>query len=473
MTTTIVQTVLYTIQQYKLIPPESRVIVGISGGADSLALLHILVELQDSLSCSLYAATFDHQLRGEAGAADVRFVQQMTEAWGIPVITGQADVGELARTQGMGIEAAARLARYTFLADAARQVGSTCVAVAHHANDQAETVLMHILRGTGLRGMTGMALIAPLPQNPEINLIRPLLRVSRAAIDAYCAAHNLEPRQDMTNQDTDLLRNRIRAVTLPQLREINPQIENALTQLADIVAVEDAYMEEQLAAVMDRAVTCASQRVMIEREVFRELHPALQRRFLYWSVAQVSNWVHNLSYRLVLATINVGTQGQVGAVALLSNDLQLRVDYATIVIEQQNASRSTDIDLLLEQGTERAVQVPGITETGAGWQLEASLSPPTDFQARLALPEGCAVILRTRRDGDRFSPLGMPGQTKKVARWMIDRKLPQSVRDQVPLLVVDNQIAAVLVGEMWIIDEQWAVTEATRRVIYFSVHSLH
>jgi tRNA(Ile)-lysidine synthase len=473
MTTTIVQTVLHTIQQYKLIPPESRVVIGVSGGADSLALLHIFAELRDLLSYSLYAATFDHQLRDEAGAADVRFVQQIAGAWGIPVTIGQADVGALAREQGMGIEAAARQARYDFLADVARQVDAQYVAVAHHADDQAETVLMHILRGTGLRGLTGMALTSPLPQHPEITLIRPLLNVTRAAIDTYCADHNLEPRQDATNQDTTLLRNRIRRETLPQLRQINPQIENALTQLADIAAVEDDYMEQQVTTVMRTALTFTPKQVLIEREIFGDLHPALQRRLLYRAIARLMGRVYNLSYKLVLAAIKVGLQGQVGAVALLADGLQLRVDYATFVIEPQNAPIPTNLDLFLEQDTELVVQVPGVTATVGGWQLEASLAPSTNFQARLALPEGCTVLLRTRQDGDRFSPLGMPGQTKKVARWMIDRKLPQAIRDQIPLLMVDDRIAAILFGERWTVDEQWAVTEHTQRVVYFNVYNMH
>src|SRR5262249_43267249 len=148
--------------------------------------------------------------RGQAGAEDAKFVVEMANSWGVPVTMGQIDVAKLAQEQRTGIEAAARLARYQFLAKVAHEVSALRIAVAHHADDQAETVLMHLIRGSGIRGLSGMAWSAPVPDHPDLTLIRPSLAVTRAQIEAYCAENSLIPRQDATNTDISLLRNRLR-----------------------------------------------------------------------------------------------------------------------------------------------------------------------------------------------------------------------------------------------------------------------
>ncbi len=203
------------IQKFQLITAGQTLIVGVSGGTDSLVLLHILNQLAPRLGITLHAATLDHQLRGEESVNDVRFVEQICREWSVPVTVGQADVASLAREQQLGIEAGARLARYDFLAGVAHTLGAVGVAVAHHADDQVETVLLHLLRGAGVHGLAGMALRSPVPGHADLSLIRPLLRVSRAEIETYSEQQHLVPRYDSTNSDTSLLRNAIRLEVLP------------------------------------------------------------------------------------------------------------------------------------------------------------------------------------------------------------------------------------------------------------------
>src|SRR5690606_722014 len=156
--------------------------------------LHILAALRAAIGFTLYAATLDHGLRGAASAADAQFVVETARVWGIPARRGNADVPALAARQSGGIEAAARAARYDFLASVAREVGADRIAVAHHADDQVETVLLHLLRGAGIGGLRGMAWIAPTPGSPDLLLIRPLLGVTRAEIDTYCREYGIQPR---------------------------------------------------------------------------------------------------------------------------------------------------------------------------------------------------------------------------------------------------------------------------------------
>ncbi|MFN8447334.1 MAG: tRNA lysidine(34) synthetase TilS [Anaerolineae bacterium] len=198
--------VLHTLREHDLLPADALLIVGVSGGTDSLALLHILRRL----GVRLHVATLDHGLRGAAGAADARFVVETAEAWGLPVTAGRADVRVLAKAQRLSIEAAARAARYDFLSSVAHEAGTQRIAVAHNADDQVETVLLHLLRGSGVGGLAGMAYAAPLPGHPDLMLIRPLLDVPRAALDAYCREHGLQPRHDASNADARYRRNRLR-----------------------------------------------------------------------------------------------------------------------------------------------------------------------------------------------------------------------------------------------------------------------
>ena len=185
------ETVLAAIQQSGALSLTDSLIVAVSGGCDSVALLHILCAIQGRLGVRLHVASVDHGLRGARGQADVAFVRDLAAHLQLPFSAGRVDVPQLARDWGIGIEAAARRARYDFLARLADEQSSRCVAAGHHANDQAETILMHIIRGSGARGLSGMSTLSAMPYHPQIMLLRPLLALARDELEAYCAAHNL------------------------------------------------------------------------------------------------------------------------------------------------------------------------------------------------------------------------------------------------------------------------------------------
>ena len=465
----LLETALRSIQRNGLIREGSTVVIGVSGGPDSLALLHVLRQLSSQLSLRLHVATFDHQLRGESSIEDTRFVEQIGREWGVPVTVGRGDVRQIAETNNIGIEAAARRARYDFMAQVAREVGASHVAVAHHADDQAETVLIHIIRGSGLDGLSGMAAQAPLPGHPDITLIRPFLKATRAQIEAYCQEHHLNPREDITNRDTSLLRNFIRWETLPHLEKLNTNVRQALAQLADIAQVERDYMERALQQVIVQHVTLHDHAVEIGREQFRTLHPALQRRYVYWAARRVLRNDTATGYLHVVSAVEIGVRGSVGATALLAGGARLRVDYDTLVIERTDVTtRLPDVPLIAEE-TEVAVTIPGTTRLPDGtWMLRSWVAGNKEkAQARLAIPDRSRVVLRSRRDGDRIAPLGLGGHTQKVGRWMINHKIPKAIRDRIPLLIVNGEIAAICTGTQWAIGETFAVNKDTP-CVYFA-----
>ncbi|MFN8373252.1 MAG: tRNA lysidine(34) synthetase TilS [Anaerolineae bacterium] len=470
--------VLHTIRKHNLIPAGSTVLVGVSGGADSLALLHVLRSLQAELACHLHVATLDHGLRGDASAQDVNFVVKICEQWGIPVTADKVDVAALAQQSRRGIEAEARRARYLFYSGVVQQLMAepqpkadhVVVALAHHANDQAETLLMRLVRGTGTHGLQG---IAPKMLYHEgvvpFTVVRPLLGITRSQIETYCQEQRLQPRHDATNDDTDYTRNYLRHEILPRLETINPQVVSALNRLGETAAVEEDFLTEMFQEFVLRQAVVKDGWVRYPRERFTTLHPYLQRRFVRWAAGQLGR-SEDLSYERILAAVDIGLSGQVGSVAELPNRIQLRVDYVYVVIEAKDALPQAVDVLRMDAGSELPVSIPGRVEIpNYRWSLTTSLESDT-YQARVAVPEGANVILRTRRTGERFAPLGLNGHTQKLSEWMVDHKIPRAVRDYVPLLVVDGQIAAILYGTQWIISHYFAVHHGANRVIYLEKH---
>ncbi|MCA0453516.1 MAG: tRNA lysidine(34) synthetase TilS [Chloroflexi bacterium] len=462
------ETLRQTIKKFRLVTPNTLVVVGVSGGADSLALLHMLSQLAPRMSFRIHAATLNHQLRGEESDGDVEFVRGICREWGIELTVGAADVTSLARDKQMGIEAAARFARYDFLAQVASKVEADTVAVAHHADDQAETVLMHLLRGAGVGGASGMMLKSTVPMHPDLTLIRPLLSVTRREIEDYCEQVGLKPRYDSTNSDTTILRNQIRLDVLPYLETVSAEVRSALVRFAEIAAVEDDFIHQKLVElVQSDAVKRLDGSIKMKRIVFRSVHPAIQRRLLVW-VCEELEGKDSISAQLILEGVEIAINGQQGAIALLGGKLQLRVDYTFVVIERIGAKLIVADLPLVDAGYERIIDAPSDTDIGAYRLIvEQEAFPEGGLGARLAIAEGATIVLRTRQDGDTFAPPGMKGHRQKISRWMVNVKVPQQIRDQIPLIVVNGEVAAFFVNGQWIISESFAVWNTSRRVIYF------
>lgn len=448
------------VREHDLLPYGTGIlVVGVSGGTDSLALLHALYEAE----VRLHVATLDHGLRGEAGAQDARFVVETAGAWGLPVTAGYTDVRALAAARRVSIEAAARIARYDFLASVARAVGAARIAVAHNADDQVETILLHLLRGSGLSGLAGMEYEAPLPGHPDLTLIRPLLDVPRAELEAYCREQDLQPRYDASNADASYTRNRLRLDLLPHLRELSPQIDRRLLQLAEIVGVEDDFADGALHAALDDHVVQSEGRVGLPHSVFERLHPALQRRFVVWAAQSLG--AADVGYVHIAAAVRLGMQGTVGARAQLKGGVQLRVDYDAVVVEHEDAPLADDLPLL-PPDAEIPVIVPGVTRVNSSWVLISSWSVLEGAGSRLAVSAGSTMVLRVRRAGDRFAPLGLGGHTQKISKRMIDAAVPRRLRERLPLLIVNGKIAA-LWWQRWTVSEEFAASERSGRSIYF------
>lgn len=244
-----------TIRRYDLLRPRSTVVVAVSGGPDSLCLLHALHTLRERYMLTLHVAHLNHCLRGEESDADAQFVQDLAERWELPATVRSVDVFEIRRQRKGSLEETARQVRYAFLRSVASAMGADCVAVGHNADDQTETVLMHWLRGAGLAGLRGMLPKSSLddlrlgtdqPSPGGAWLIRPLLYVTRVEIETYCRHHGLVPHYDLSNLDTTYFRNRLRHELIPFLEKYNPNIREVIRRSAEVISADYAVLHTQV-----------------------------------------------------------------------------------------------------------------------------------------------------------------------------------------------------------------------------------
>jgi tRNA(Ile)-lysidine synthase len=493
---TLLNTFLHNLSRYSLLPHlrDRVVLVAVSGGADSLCLAHLLQRSQPQTGIrALHIATLDHGLRGQAGQEDAQFVCQIGAQWGVPVHHARRDVPAIAASCQLGVEEAARLTRYTYLSTAAREIHAQTIAVGHHADDQAETLLMHLIRGTGLAGLRGMQPVTPLSDQhllpgeiapSDLAIIRPLLHIPRRDIEAYCAAHNLTPREDATNTDTTYLRNWVRHDLLPQLARHNPQISTTISQTAAVLS--DDYTK--LSSVTQAALTAITraadgQHVRLDRAVFRAIDPdpsgarAIQRGILRAVVRQLGPPAAEVSFATIEQALAIAQMGDTGQQATLPGGILLTVEADALTIRLPDAPLAGADRPRLAPGSVLAVNLPGITPLpDSGWELHARWlqqddSPDTWFgqpyTAVLTIPKDAALVLRTRRAGDRFAPLGLHGHTRKLKDVLIDLKIPAAERDHIPLLMINELLAWLPLPDSGRINTRLAVSPANRSVAVF------
>jgi tRNA(Ile)-lysidine synthase len=453
------------------------VVVGVSGGPDSLCLLHVLKELQPESGIGLHVAHLEHGIRGAESRADAAYVEELARAWGLPVTVEHGNVPAYAREHTLAIEEAARRVRYLFLGRVAREVGTGCVAVGHNADDQVETILMHLMRGSGLGGLRGMLPVQTLGaegwwSGPTLRLVRPLLDVPREQIEAHCDQHRLEPRFDRSNLDLTYHRNRIRHELIPRLESFNPRFREVLCRSARSITDDYDYLHSEGQVAWENLASQSEGAVTFPLEPWLELHPSLQRHLLREAIRRLRKslrditWTHVEQARTGLEEKDAGTR------ITLPQGLFLFKGYDTVVIGEEIPA--PDLPLVPEDPLH--LEVPGTTQIpGGDWRVQAdvlarqrmpeeALRNADPWQAYLDLERtGDRLALRARRTGDRFQPLGMDGKSKSLNAFLIDAKVAQDVRDRLPLVVSTNYIVWVA-GQR--IDERAKITDHTREVLH-------
>ena len=430
------------VEQRGVIRQGERVLVAVSGGGDSTTMLLVLSQLAPQFEWRLTAAHFDHRLRNREDAArDLAFVSGLSQSLGLPFVHGSGDVARRARVHGESAEQAARVLRYRFLAAGARKAGASVVVAGHTLDDQAETVLLHLIRGSGLGGLAGMRPRSAWPVGRGPDLARPLLTLRREEIRRYCRERGIEPREDPTNELLLATRNRVRHEVLPVLRTLNPRVDEALARFADSVTEDIGALDGLAGEVVRGAGRPKGGAFELEIDALDGLWPAIRARALRLALSRVVGSEADVETAHLDALERLVASGP-GRVSLSRGVVAVR-DSRLLTIHRADPPASAVIP-------ETPLVLPGATEAG-GWTFEAEYEVlPTRprargrFEAYLdaeAVSGGLRV--RSRRPGDRMRPLGLGG-TKKLQDVLVDAKVPERERDGVPVVEADWGIAWVV-----------------------------
>lgn len=484
--------VVACIERYQLLPERGEVIVGVSGGADSLCLIHLLRQLcgpgKRYPGVTLHAAHLNHMLRGAESEHDASAVASLMDEWKLPCTLGTVDVPTLAKMERRSLEDAARVARYRFLRELAR---GGRIAVAHHADDQVETLLLHWLRGSGLAGLVGMS-----PRQDDI--IRPLLEITRAETQAYCRSHGIVPLEDHSNSDPRFLRNRVRHELLPLLQQLNPGIQNTLLRNAEVARVDLAWLEEQVDSCWPHVVLSEQESAFtLTRSALEALPLSLQRHLLRRVTARLCDGQSPLEPRhfsLLEVLLKEHNGGQERALDLPQR-VRVRCQNDTLVFERQSitdeimsvlpprqfvavetailpvpgeilapgTSRRASAEVLPQELTSRVVQALRQENWPEVWRL---LDQPDRYTVYIdGMTAGAQLRVRTWQPGDRMQPLGMNSE-KKLQDIFVDKHIARGERTTTPLFFSNTHC-------LWVagvtIDHRARLTSGTQRILRLSI----
>ncbi|HJX13072.1 MAG TPA: tRNA lysidine(34) synthetase TilS [Dehalococcoidales bacterium] len=462
---TTVQTVLRFIRQHRLVARGEKLLVAVSGGPDSVCLLHVLTQLRGELGIELHVAHLDHRLRGADGAADAEYVVDLARRLGIPITVASRDVRAYRAQHRVSLEEAAREVRYAFLAEVAQETGTAKAAVGHTADDHIETILMHLIRGSGPRGLRGLLPAGRWPYpGTDLTVVRPLLEISRRETAAYCRRYKLGPHTDTTNLSGEPLRNRIRRQLLPQLKKYNPQVAEALRRMARLAADDLEFIEGEAVMRGEELVKTAGGAVAIDKNGFNALPPALKRHLLRAGIEGLLGSLKDIEAGHIEKVLEA-LDKPAGKVIGLPDGLTFTIEYDRYVLGADPAALCPFPKL--EKEVE--LKIPGRTVV-PGWEIEADIMSTAaagggqggDFTATFDYAKtGEKLTVRRRRPGDRFQPLGL-GQAKKLNAFMIDARVPRAWRQRVPVVSAGDRIIWA-VG--YRIGEPVKVTPQTKKVL--------
>lgn len=453
------QTVADTIAAHHMLKDCRNLIVGISGGADSVCLLSVLSAYiqQNHLPIQITAAHVNHGLRGEAADADEATVIQLCEAWNIPLQIKRYQVSDLAKERGISVEMAGRDVRYSFFQELADALPDCKIAVAHNRDDRAETILWNVIRGTGLDGLKGIPYVRE-------RVIRPLLDVSKEEIRAYCKENSLPVCEDATNWETDYTRNKIRLELLPYMEDkFQTNVTEKILRLSDNVLPDEDFLQKQ---AQQAYASCVKQAVL-DRKAFLQLHPAMQIRVLKQFCGQQLEQVH---LNRLLQFVKEATTGK--RLSLPGNrDAMMQYD---MLLLQKAPEKVAQTSFFHEAEGTFILEKPGIKVT-CEVQQGSDACPNLSNKSRTQvfdydlLMKACGLekhtlCVRTRMEGDWIRPWKGNGR-KSLKKFFIDEKIPWETRNVVPLLTLGQEV-------LWVVGhrrcEDYLPSEDTKQCFWIS-----
>jgi tRNA(Ile)-lysidine synthase len=457
------------LNSYSLVDKNEAVLIGVSGGADSLALLHLFMGVQKSFGITLYAVHVNHMLRGKESEADQNFVEEHCRYFSIPLVVHKMDVAGYARRNRLSIEEAARVVRYEVFEKEAHRIGECKIAVAHHADDQAETLCMNLMRGTGPEGLLGMRFL-------QDGKIRPLLNIPKSEILSYVLGLGLFFRQDASNLESIFTRNRVRLEWLPFILEkFGVDLGKRLISLSEILRDENDWMEAcTLDAYRNLLIKEDSKEIIVRAKHFNTLHRAIKKRMVRHIVRKLKGNLKNIEKIHIEDVLRLAQNGKNGSKQPLPQNMYVHKMYEEIRFYNRNIKEV--LETFVERAFEWEANPPALFYIKGFGEIEMACFP-LEEKREMALTENHKddvqyfdynkikaqnkkLWVRNRRVGDRIK-LFENGH-KKLKKYFTDAKIEASIRDSIPLLAMENEILWILGHGVTI---QYAVDDTTKEVL--------
>ncbi|MDP8217302.1 MAG: tRNA lysidine(34) synthetase TilS [Candidatus Theseobacter exili] len=480
--------ILNSIKRYSMLDKGSPVLLSVSGGPDSIAMMYLLKEISQALDLKLVVAHLNHQLRGQEADGDALFVVEQGKQLGIKVITDETDVKKLAEKNRLSIEEAGRKARYLFLEKTAIKENIKIIATGHTRDDLAETIIMRLLRGCGTIGLLG---IPPVRSQNKLTIIRPLIELTRKDIMNYLDNHKIPYRVDTSNLDNRFLRNRIRNDLLPFLEnDFNPKAREVLINLSKILDSETDFFEQTLQPIYKQMVEKRQRHYTLNISEFKAIHEALQRSILRRMIMDTKGNLLGITYNHIEDLMDLIFLKPSGRQIHLPDDITAVKEYNLILLSRGEYSKpvveggpveipgTTKFDIprmevITEILTTETIEISKLAKHAG--KLSRTWNDPnhngiSEFEEFFDADRiGEIIFFRSRSKGDRFTPIGFEG-SKKIKDILIDEKISPRFRETIPILTTANEIAWI-VG--YRISEYFKILETSKRVLRIKVRFFH
>jgi tRNA(Ile)-lysidine synthase len=472
----VLQKVARTILRHNMFSKGDSVLTGVSGGPDSVALLHILVHLAPEWELTIGIAHLNHSLRGAESDRDADFVAELAASLNLPCYSEAIHIRNDPALRKLSLEAAARQVRYDFFDRISRRNGYHKIAIGHHRDDNAELMLMFLFRGSGPLGFSG------IPPVREGKFVRPLISIGRNELVAFLDENEITYQVDKSNRDMRFLRNRIRHETIPYIQACcNPGIIETLNRFSEIVRSEDEWMNEIIQPICDKLLVSAGQHQLeLAISALTALPEAVMRRVIRTAIVRIKGNLLRISFSHIEAVRELAERQQYPALLMLPDGIRIQRNKNLLTFcQMEDALRSSrreirraPLSFFYSVSGPVAAAAVTISETGA--QLIFSEIPirsgrMEELSEKIALLDldklEFPLILRNIRPGDRFSPLGVAG-TQKIQKYFIDHKIDRTERQQCPVLLSGNEIVW-LAGHR--ISNRFKITPSTRRVLRIEI----
>jgi tRNA(Ile)-lysidine synthase len=453
----LINRVTETVNKYKMIGCGEGIVVGISGGPDSVCLLHVLNNLRQRFSIKLYAVHINHMLRGYEAEGDAAYVKQLCDGLGVKLFAKSIDIKAVSKQNGISLESAGREERYKFFFEVLNNTGSSKIAVAHNMNDQAETVLMHFIRGSGLEGLSGMK---PMRED---GVIRPLIEIERADIEKYCMENDLKPRLDKSNLETTFTRNRIRLELIPCiLKEHNPNLIKTLAVMADNNRSDNDYIDSMVNEALDKMINVEIDSISLPIDWLLSQHLSKQNRIIRRAIERLLGSIVDIENKHIAEIKKIIVKGNTGLKIDLPRGIVAEIVYKTLYIKKKQGSSITyEYPLVLNQ----KIYINELNICIYAYKIHANELQSIEIKRNTAVFDSDklkkSICVRSRIPGDIITPLGMTG-TKKVKDFFIDLKIPRREREKVPLLAMKDEIIWIL-GHR--INNKYKCTPSTQEIL--------